>query len=198
MTGSKLFLKISLVTALVATLSISTGCSAWMKWGYAAPAGGDKWTENSKSSFRNLPPTFSYQCDAISIEAVPAVIYDYVYSVGPAFLPVIPFFNFGGNDNVKDNFSILLRLSPKEMVKKQLPSGDDINISITANGNTFKPGNIRVYENSSQYVFVNTDIKADLNSMDSFMLNFHKLLDRCTIAPLRFEKMYKTRLEAFP
>jgi hypothetical protein len=104
MTGSKHFRKIFVVTVLVTSLLITTGCSALMKWGYVAPADGDNWTQNNNSDFRNIPTTFIYKCDKITIEAVPEVIYDYTYSAGPAFLPIIPFFNIGGNDNVKDIF----------------------------------------------------------------------------------------------
>lgn len=170
-----------------------------MKWGYVQPVEGTSWNQNQNSEFRNLPPTYLYTCGDITIEAVPAIIYDYTYSVGPWMFPVIPVFNIGGNSDLREEFSILLRLSPREIVKQSFAlHARKTEISITAGGNTIQPSAVRVNENRSNFVFVNAMFKTDLHNIDSFLLNFDNSFPGCPASPLRFEKVFKVRLESLP
>ncbi len=185
-------------TLLAAFLFTCTGCSALMKWGYVTPREGEKWAKSDNIISRNRPPAFAYQCEAITIEALPEIIYDYTYSVGPLFLPIFPIFNAGGNDKVHDEFSIWLWLYPKEVVNTKVVSSKNISFNIRTNTDTFKPIDVMAYENSSKYLFVKAKFRFDLNNISSFTLNVDSLLDGCTIAPLQFQKIYKTTWEAFP
>ncbi len=175
-----------------------SGCSALMKWGYLAPSDGEKWTKSSSSASRNRPPAYTYKCETITVEALSEIIYDYTYSVGPLFLPVFPVFNVGGNDKVHEEFSIWLWLYPKETAKTKVLSSKNISLNIRTNTDTFKPIDVMTYENSSKYLFVRAKFRFDLNNIDGFTLNFDNLLDGCTIAPLQFQKIFKTTWEAFP
>ncbi len=185
-------------TFLAAFLFTCTGCSALMKWGYVTPSEGKKWAKSDNIISRNRPPAFAYKCEAITIEALPEIIYDYTYSVGPLFLPIFPIFNAGGDDKLHEEFSLLMRLYPKEMAKTKVVSSKNISFNIRTNADTFKPVDVMAYENSSKYLFVKAKFRFDLNNTSSFTLNVDSLLDGCTIAPLQFQKIYKTTWEAFP
>ncbi|TSK08493.1 MAG: hypothetical protein FPO08_04060 [Geobacter sp.] len=185
-------------TFLAVFLLTGTGCSALMKWGYLAPSDGEKWTKSNSSASRNRPPAYTYKCEAITVEALSEVIYDYTYSVGPLFLPIFPVFNVGGNDKVHEEFSIWLWLYPKETAKTRIVSSNNISLNIRTNTGTFKPIDVMTYENSSKYLFVKAKFRFDLKNIDGFALNFDSLLDGCTIAPLQFQKIFKTTWEAFP
>ncbi|WP_136516279.1 hypothetical protein [Geomonas edaphica] len=186
------------VTFLAAFLFTCTGCSALMKWGYLAPSEGDKWAKSNSSASRNRPPAYTYPCEAITVEALSEVIYDYTYSVGPLFLPIFPIFNLGGNDKLREEFSIWLWLYPKETAKTKVLSSKNISLNIRTNTDIFKPIDVMTYENSSKYLFVKAKFRFDLNDISGFTLNFDTLLDGCTIAPLQFQKIFKTTWEAFP
>lgn len=176
MTGG-VFRRVFLATSLAALLLTSTGCSAVMKWGYLAPSDGEKWAKSDNIISRNRPPAFAYRCESITIEALPEIIYDYTYSVGPLFLPIFPIFNAGGNDKIHDEFSIWLWLYPKETVKTKVVSSKNISFNIRTNTDTFKPIDVTTFENSSKYRFVKAKFRFDLNNISSFTLNFDSLLD---------------------
>ncbi|WP_129127007.1 hypothetical protein [Geomonas oryzae] len=175
-----------------------TGCSALMKWGYLAPSDGDKWTKSNSSASRNTPPAYAYKCEAVTVEALSEIIYDYTYSVGPLFLPIFPIFNLGGNDKLHEGFSIWLWLYPKETAKAKVLGAKDISLNIRTNTGTFKPIDVTTDEKGSKYLFVRARFRFDLNNIDGFTLNFDSLLDGCRIAPLQYRKIFKTTWEAFP
>jgi hypothetical protein len=186
------YLKFTVYSVFLLTV---TGCSALMEYGYLAPAGGDNWTRNDYSSYKHGLPSYLYTCGDKTIEVIPARFYEYVYSVGPAIFPIIPFFNAGGEP--MSSFEITLRVKPCEVVPE--PHNMELSMLIPGDQQKTFSGIVSV----SDYIpsntrFIKVSYSTDMTKYDDFILNFANVMKGCFISPLKFNKQFKFQMEGIP